>query len=180
MGIVLSQLPKEQFILVGESFSGYIAYQVALCKPKNLKLVVFIATFLESPRPFLLVLSRLFPIRLILSAPTPTYIIKYFLFGLAANRVIIELFRKSMNQVSPRILSFRLEEISKLQNTYRHSEVKSIYIQATNDKLVPKKCVESFKQIFKNIKVFQIEGSHFILQSNPVACAEVIITETDL
>jgi len=177
---VMNQLPKEQFILVGESFSGYIAYQVSLCKPKNLKLVVFVATFLESPRPFLLALFRFFPRRLVLSVPTTTYIMKYIFFGLAVNKVLIELFRDSMNQVSPKILSYRLEEISKLPSTYRYSEVKSIYIQATNDKLVPKKCVESFRKSFKNIIVIPIEGSHFILQSNPSACAEVIINETAL
>ena len=178
--LVMSQLPKEQFILIGESFSGYIAYQVALYKPKSLKLVIFVATFLESPRPFLLALSRFFPRRLILSAPTPTYIIKYILFGLTVNKVIIELFRESMSQVSPEILSYRLAEISKLPDICRHSDVRSIYIQATNDKLVPKKCAESFKRMFKNINVFQIEGSHFILQSNPLACAEVIINEAAL
>lgn len=33
---VMGQLPKEDFILVGESFSGPIAYQIALRKPKTI------------------------------------------------------------------------------------------------------------------------------------------------
>jgi len=175
--LVMSQLPKEQFILVAESFAGYIAYQVALCKPNNLKSVVFVATFLESPRPFLLALSRLLPRSRILSAPIPNYIIKLFLFGSVVNKKMIMLFKQSMKQVSPQVLSYRLQEIEKLSNSHQFSEIRATYIQATNDKLVPKKCVENFEKRFKNLNVFKIEGSHFILQGNPLACAEVITNE---
>ena len=178
--LVMSQLPKELFILVAESFSGYIAYQVVLRKPTNLKSVVFVATFLESPRPFLLALSRFLPRSRILSAPIPNYIIKLFLFGSAVNIKLIRLFKQSMKQVSSQILSYRLQEIEKLSNSPQFSEIRAIYIQATNDKLVPKRCVENFEKRFNNLNVFEIEGSHFILQGNPLACAEVIANETAL
>ena len=178
--LVMSQLPKEKFILVGESFSGYIAYQVVLRKPKNLRSVVFVATFIESPRPFLLGLSSWLPKSRILSAPIPTYIIKFFLFGSAVNKKMISLFKKAMKQVAPNVLSYRLEQIEKLSNSHQLSEIRATYIQATNDKLVPKRCVERFKKVFNNINISQIEGSHFILQTNPLACAEIIVNENAL
>ena len=178
--LVISQLPKEKFILVGESFSGYIAYQVALSKPKNLQSVIFVATFLENPRPILLGLSSLLSSKLIFSAPIPNYIVKKFLFGLAANKQMISLFTQSISQVSPNVLSFRLQEISKLPKNIEPCKLRATYIQATDDKLVPKRCVESFKKVFNNFNVFKIEGSHFVLQANPLACAEVLVKEIAL
>lgn len=126
--LVVSQLPKEKFILVGESFSGYIAYQVALSKPKNLKSLVFVAAFLGSPRPFFLGLSSWFPRSHILSVPIPTYIIRLFLFGSAVNKKMVGLFKKAMTQVSPYVLSYRLQEVAKISNNYKFSEIRAIYI----------------------------------------------------
>jgi len=178
--LVVNQLPEEKFILVGESFSGYIAYQVALRKPKNLKSVIFVATFLESPRPFLLGLSGWLPMSLLLSVPIPSYVVKTFLLGLAANKKTIRLLKRSIKQVSPNVLSYRMQAIAMLRRNYQSCEIKAMYIQATDDKLVPKRCLENFKSVFNNISVFQIEGSHFILQANPLACAEVVANEIAL
>ena len=175
--LVISQLPAEKFILVGESFSGYIVHQVALRKPKNLKSVIFVAAFLESPRPFLLGLSSWLPRSLLLSMPIPSYVVETFLLGLEANKNMVDLLKKSIEKVSPNILSYRLKEIARLRNNHQSCEIKATYIQATDDKLVPKRCVESFRNTFNNISVIQIEGPHFILQINPLACAEVVVIE---
>ena len=51
---VKSTLPQEEFVLLAESFSGPIAYQIALSQPKQLKALILVATFLENPRPLLL------------------------------------------------------------------------------------------------------------------------------
>ena len=57
--LILSQLSQEDFLLVGESYSGYLAYRVAQRKPPHLKAVLFVATFSISlekkkrSRPFL-------------------------------------------------------------------------------------------------------------------------------
>jgi pimeloyl-ACP methyl ester carboxylesterase len=178
--LVISQLPDEKFILLGESFSGYIAHQVALSKPKNLKSVIYIATFLENPRPLLLSLFSRLPGSLVLSLPIPEFIVKKYLFGMAANKNMTDLFRQNIKQVSPHVLSFRLDEIAKLQDSNQLCEIKALYIQATEDKLIPEKCVGNFKNLFNDIKVFQIEGPHFVLQTNPLACIKVLINETTL
>ncbi len=178
--LVIRQLPDEKFILVAESFSGYIAYRVALGKPKNLKSVVFVATFLENPRPFLLGLSNWLPRSLLLSFPIPNYIVKTLLLGKAANTKLIDLFTQSIKMVSPDVLSFRLHEITKLGNNHPFCDIKATYIQATDDKLVPERCLGTFKKVFSTINTFQIEGSHFILQAKPAACVEVIVNENTL
>ncbi len=180
VNFVMAQLPSEKFVLVGESFSGPIAYQIALRKPDNLSSVIYVATFLSNPSRVLLKLAHMLPVSFLLALPMPKFIIKSLLLGVDANKQIIGLFKQSIKQVSPSVLSFRLQEIAKLSNSHQPCEVKSTYIQATNDKLVSKGCVMDFKKVFNNLSVFQIKGPHFILQANPVACADIVANEVRL
>lgn len=177
---VIDQLPNERFILVGESFSGPIAYQIALLKPDNVVSVIFVATFLSNPRKLILKLSSFLPISLLLSLPVPTLIIKSLLLGYSANTKIINLFRRALKLVSPHVLSFRLQEIAKLTNAHQLCDINSIYIQAADDKLVPDHCAKDFKEMFSNLRIFNVKGAHFILQANPVACADIVAKEIRL
>jgi pimeloyl-ACP methyl ester carboxylesterase len=177
---VIGQLPDERFVLVGESFSGPIAYQIALLKPDKVASVIFVATFLSNPRKFLLKLSSFLPISLLLSIPIPTLIIKSLLLGYSANTKLINLFRQSLKYVSPYVLSFRLQEIAKLTNRHQLCGINSIYIQATDDALVPNNCVKEFRAMFNNLRIFKVKGPHFIMQASPVACAEIVANEIRL
>jgi pimeloyl-ACP methyl ester carboxylesterase len=177
---VLSKLPNEEFILVGESFSGPIAYQVALNKPEHLLSVVFVATFLTSPKKKLLNLTKILPTKLFLKIPIPNVLVKNYLFGTGISDETIGLFNKTLKIVSSDVFSFRLSEISKLHGNLEACDIKATYIQATDDKLVPNSSVEEFKKVFKNITIFCIEGTHFILQTNPSGCAEIIENEIRL
>lgn len=175
---VLRQLPKmEEFILIGESYSGTIAYQIALQKPENLKSVIFVATFLENPRPLLLNLINFLPLSLLFSLPIPEFIIRLFIFERNSSKELIKLFRKSLSQVSKSTLSFRLREVSHLNKNHLPCNTQAVYIQASNDKLVPANSVEIFKDMMANLTVYKVTGSHFILQTNPSACAKIITTE---
>lgn len=178
---VISRLPQEKFILVGESFSGNIAYQVALRKPTHLQSVIFVATFIENPRPFLIgfhsFLSFL-SLNHIVLALMPSFIIRPILFGFPANIQMNNLLKQTMEQISPHVLACRLHEISKLTQAHQPCKIRATYIQATGDKLIPARCVENFKKVFTDINIFQIQGSHCILQINPLACAEIVVNET--
>lgn len=177
---VIDKLPNEKFILIGESFSGSIAYQIALLKPDNVVSVIFVATFLSNPHKLLLKTASFLPMKLLLSLPVPTLIIKSLLLGYSADPKLINLFRSALKRVSPDVLLFRLQEIAKLTNANQLCDINSIYIQATNDKLVSEHCVKDFKRRFKNLRIFNVKGSHFILQANPVACADIVVKEIRL
>ena len=170
--LVTKQLPKEEkFILLAESFSGYIAYQIALQRPKNLILLIFVATFLENPRPFLSKFLPIIPMRLILSLPIPRFIAKNFLLR---ENAMIKLLQKTLKEIPSKILYHRLLEITKLPKATQSIEIKAIYIQATNDKLVSPKAYEVFERLFLGIKRFEVEGSHLILQENSQETARVV------
>lgn len=175
---VSEQLPKkEEYILIGESFSGPIAYQIALQKPENLKAVIFVATFLENPRPLLLNLIKYLPLSLFFFLPIPDFIIRLFIFEKNSSTKLIKLFRKSLNQVAKSTLSYRLREISQLKKQLSPCDIHAIYIQASNDKLVPSKSIEIFKRFMNNLNIYKVNGSHFILQTNPSACINIISKE---
>ena len=92
--LVNRHLPKEEeYVLLAESFSGYIAYSVALQKPKNLKAVVFVATFLENPRPILSKFLPIVPLQFMLSLPMPSMIsssIKKIIFIIVNDSPLME------------------------------------------------------------------------------------------
>ncbi len=171
--LVVEQLPQEEFILVAESFSGYIAYQLALKHIPNLQHIIFVASFLEPPKPLLLELSKLLPMSLVFSLPLPKFIIKQFLLGKSANHKLIQLVKKSIKKVKPQVLAYRLDLMRGLVADELIT-IKATYLQAQDDKLVPKKCFKKFQKILPHIELQHIKGSHFLLQVQPELCVSVI------
>ena len=174
---VIARLPEENYILVGESFSGNIAYNIAKTNPKHLMSVIFVVSFLSNPRPLLLEFINRLSSRLLFSVSPPKMIIKQFMLSFSTSKKMIQLFLEALKQTSPDVLSFRLKEISKLQNSFGVCKVNAIYIQATNDYLVPQQMVEEFKQSCINLSIKKINGPHFILQAKPEECARIIESE---
>lgn len=178
---VLARLPdNDEFILVGESFSGPIAYRLALRKPENLKAVIFVASFLSRPAKSVLDLIRYLPVGLLLSIPLPTFAVKLLLSGVNASEQLIDLLKQTMDMIPARTFAFRLMQVAKLSGSHHHCMTRAVYIQPTNDKLVSARCVEEFSEVMDNLNIYRVHGPHFILQSNPSACAEIIANEVNL
>jgi len=173
---VKQKLPKEDFILLAESFSGPIAYQIALSKPKQQKSLILVATFLENPRPLLL---KLITRSRILALPIPNLLSRIFFLGFSVETKIIKLFNEAIKTISPSIIKYRLNEISKLKHDKQKIKLKTTYIQASNDKIVPTKSLKDWQLVCNDIDIFIVEGNHLILQENPLKCAEVITKVVD-
>ena len=177
---VIKKLPaQDDYLLVAESFSGPIAFLIAQKRPSNLKSIIFVASFLHSPRRFLNAI-KLLPLTIFFHLPIPNFIIKGVLFGKGMQDEVTLLFKESLRQVSKKVLAFRFREIANLSLSLKSVGIHCSYIQATNDKLVPPSNLEAFKKVIQDITVVPVSGPHFILQANPVACAEVIANERSL
>lgn len=172
--LVLSQLPDEDFVLIAESFSGYVAYLIGLQKPKHLQSVVFVATFLTNPRPLFLSFSKILPMKLLLKASIPKFIIKKFLLGQSASDETIKLFKQAIKRVDSKVMAHRLKLISELKPPIQKTSINTTYLQASNDKLIHKSSVEIFKKLFFNLVIHKINGTHFLLQTNPTECVQLI------
>lgn len=96
--------------------------------------------------------------------------------GAGRNRETDKIIQKIVVEVAPKVLTERLKilAIVDLKDKLKDINVPCCYIQAENDKLVPSGAVNDFKKSIKKLKVYKINGPHFILQAEPKACAEVI------
>jgi pimeloyl-ACP methyl ester carboxylesterase len=173
--LIVGQLPDQDYVLLAESFSGPLAYWLALTQAVNLKAIIFVASFLENPRPWLLNSISLKFVHLMLKLPIPAYVIKKWLIGPKVDESIISMCQQTLAKIVPDLLAFRLSEISMLSKQHELCNIKAYYIQATNDKLVPSNAIEAFKNVFADLEIIAINSGHFVLQAQPTASAQTII-----
>ncbi len=171
---VKSQLPDEDFILIAESFSGFIAYQIALERPKNLIHILAVATFLQNPRPKLLGTIRSL---CLLSLPIPKVIINKLLlnYNYSSDDNVADLLQNIIKSVPNNLLYHRLQEIKKLEKPIKKIMIPVTYIQAEGDYLVPAKSLDDWSEVSIKLKVHVVAGGHLVLQANPVRCAQVLM-----
>ncbi len=170
---VLDNLPKDDFVLVAESFSGFIAYQIGLKKPKNLKHIILVATFLQNPRPKLLKLLNIIPVNLFSISLSKLIIRKFFLGDI--NNETIDLFQKVIKEIPPEVLKYRLNLIKNLTILNQEKiQIPITYIQASNDQLVLANSLDSWLKVCSNIEVYKVKSKHFILQIIPQKSADII------
>ena len=82
--------------------------------------------------------------------------------------------QETLRCVSANVLTHRLLEIVQLPLVSEKLELKAIYIQASDDMLVPKHCYEVFDKYISDIKLYKVEGSHLLLQSSALECAKIV------
>jgi len=177
-GFVRNKLKNfdEQLVLLAESFSGPVAVKLLQNSLPNIKAVIFSATFCESPKSVLVLLSKFLPVAAILKLPFPNAVIKYFCFGYDCSPETIDLFKKTISKSNAKVLSQRIIEISRLKFKGQNlSNIPCCYIQAQYDKFVPHSAFQSFLKIAPDIQLIKIKGPHFILQAKPQECKESIV-----
>jgi len=166
---------NRDYVLLAESFSGPVAFAVAQRAPRNLKKIIFVASFLSSPRPWLLRLLSLFPLSRLLRIPLPRFLLQRFLFGKQVDNVLLDLFRQTMKQVSTHVLAFRLRQLASLTLPDTVINLPATCIQAQQDKLVPARHAALIQSLVSPCEQVAIAGPHFLLQARPAECAAEIV-----
>jgi pimeloyl-ACP methyl ester carboxylesterase len=93
-----SQLGETPFVLLGESFSGALAYHLGMLKPPGLRGLIFAASFLQRPQPLL----RLLPkptLPLPISLLTNSWLLKTFCIGKCASPELVSLLRTEIHSI---------------------------------------------------------------------------------
>lgn len=175
---IKANLPREDFYIVAESFSGPIAARLASENLANLKGIIFVATFLSCPSKRLVKLAKKLPLKAVLNLSFLQYLIGKYALG---DQFSLALFLRAMSNVSEQELKQRMTALQSLdKNQIRMlSTINALYIGANKDWLVEKKHVEQFYKFFPNISVVYIDGTHFLLQFNPAQCAQHILQFVD-
>lgn len=171
---VHDKLPDDDFILIAESFSGPIAATIAQQNHSSLKGVIFIATFLTPPHVMLLKLAQFLPIKWMSNLPGAHMMQKFLFFNKPVNLKLLILFNEVIDTVPSQVLRDRLKSISLLKTSDFNCVVPSLYVSATEDKLVSADKIKDFQQRFTHLSVQKINGPHFIIQTCPEKCGQMI------
>lgn len=170
---IINTIGDEAVVLFAESYSGYLAYLLAQLKPKNIKHVIFAASFLTNP----IWMARLYPLlpfSLLKKKWIPAGLVNQICFNQLAGPELIELFHQSLQTASDKILRYRLKNIACLPKIPSSIQTPCTYILPTNDYFVSQRAVRQLINTCENIEVKSLVGGHFIAQSNPVECGKII------
>ena len=160
-------------LLVGESYSGRVAYELNQLLGSRVRAIVFIASFISSPS-FLSKFAVLLPVALLKQNFLSTYLLKVFGFNGKASQKQTDSVFNSLRMANRPKLKARLKNIAALSNPANTIDCHVTYIRPTRDLLVGKRSVNNLESICSRFHITSVSGGHFIAQSAPVACAKVI------
>lgn len=161
-----------KYIILGESFSGPISLFISERKPAGLVGVVLVATFITAPN---FKVGRFLPWTIGFSFAKPLYSVRLALSN-KKNQPLIASISTELQNVSPQVLSYRIEEIFAVNATesLRNCDVPVVYFRGVKDFVVPKKNLLEILAVKPEVKVIEFDAQHFLLQSEPVkACKEI-------
>jgi len=172
---VRSRLPvHEDFVLLAESFSGPIAFRLALLEFKHLQAIIFVASFLRNPNRRFMRVTRILPLAMLLRFSPPDFIVRKWLLGDEANNEVILKFKSILKRLPISTIVFRLRQIRNLSCLSGTISIPTYYIRAQGDRLVGESNTQDFMQRCLNLKSVTINGPHFILQSKAKNCANYV------
>lgn len=164
--VARSYLPvDEDYVLLGESFSGPIAISIAASRPERLKALILCATFARNPHP---ILSRLryvvpyLPVNLV-----PMRIASYFVLGRFATKELDSDLAKALAGVKSQILKARLQAVlaCDVRDKLQAIKVPTCYLRASEDKLVPPLAYVDMQKQITSMQLLEFEAPHFLLQT---------------
>lgn len=167
-----AQLPNQDCILLAESFSGPIAAMLLGRSIRQIKGVIFLASFIRTPRPWVVQTARWVPLKILLGLPGAAWAIRHFLIG---PDYPLKLFYAAIAPISTQLIKARLYSLGQInQLHFSPSDVPVLHLQAQQDYCVSAELGAAFKTLYSNFTQRSLPGTHFLAQSNPRDCAAFI------
>lgn len=164
----------EPYLLLGESFSGPIAIEIAARNPALLRGVILVNTFVACPRPHVVKLIRLIPDQVLTSPP------KVLLrFILRQREESIEPFISVQNvlqSLPANLIRSRLAAVEAVdvRRMATNIDVPVCLLQAADDILVPESARRLVLDFLSVPELHGMRGNHFSLQTHPKAAARIV------
>jgi surfactin synthase thioesterase subunit len=165
------QLGDRPFVLLGESFSGPLAYRLARENPPGLQGVIFAASFLSQPHP-LLALAKYLPLPKALLKQSS--LLRLFCLDQSASAGLVELLQQEIEALPPALLRARLVSLANLHAPTGCISLPALQLLPTQDRLVTRRASTGLQKHCSQLQPVTIDGPHFLLQSQPQACARAI------
>jgi pimeloyl-ACP methyl ester carboxylesterase len=172
---VRAALPSDRpYVLLGESFSGPIAIELAASAPPQLQGLVLCGTFARNPRPGLRPLRAVLPWLPLHWAPA--WLVSHMLLGRFATPELRETLMVAVRQVAPAVLRARLQAVLDVDVSARLAsiQVPTLYLQAERDRLVPPAAATLIAHHAPATQVASVDAPHGLLQAAPAVAAALI------
>lgn len=169
---VRAKLPADEgYVLLAESFSGPIGIAIAASRPTRLKGLILCVSFAANPLPLFSPFSRL--IAALPAIRMPPALAAPWLYGDRATPELRRAHAAAMARVSPRVLAARAAAILSVDQRPRlaHIDVPMLYLRATADRLVSKSAAREILDARPGTQLTEFDAPHFLLQTEPEACA---------
>ncbi|MEW1781435.1 alpha/beta hydrolase [Arthrobacter sp. NPDC080086] len=161
------------YVVLGESFSGPLAIEIAASCPPGMRGLILCCTFARNPHP------RLRPLRSALSLlpfnVAITSIGSRLLFGRFFTQPLHRLFLEAVATVTPAVFRKRLRSVLEVDVTGKLAavQVPLLYLQGAQDNVVPRSAAVLIQQIRPDTKLVEMDAPHCLLQAVPrdAACA---------
>ncbi|WP_143735426.1 alpha/beta fold hydrolase [Microbulbifer mangrovi] len=174
---IAGKIGSSNVVVVAESYSGRIAYELCNILGGRVSKVVFIASFVSRPGKLARFAASL-PESVIKPNLFPNWLMKMLCFNGLGKRALMDQVRQAIAEVGPSTLKQRLLNIAELDEPKGHLPTAAVYIRPTNDRLVSYDAVKVLGNIYPHLSIESVEGGHFIAQTAPESCARVIVRAT--
>lgn len=170
--LVESAIPNEDFVVLGESFSGPLALMLAASQPKRLRGVILCASFVRFPLN--IPSSWRTMIRPWMFRWQPLSLLAFVLLGKNAFGPLGPKLRTAVRSVSPTAMAARALSVANVDVTdaLRICPVPILYLQAANDWVIRPGCGKLIQAIRPDVQKVVLPGPHLVLQVSPQSAAE--------
>jgi pimeloyl-ACP methyl ester carboxylesterase len=165
-------------IIVAESYSGRIAFELNRILKDQIQSVIFLASFITNPNP-LTRLAAFVPEFMMHPKYLPKYVLNQLCFGGSSNDSMLAQIGKASELAGGSRLKLRIKNMASLTEPKAINDVRAIYVKPTREKLVGKQAVNVIQAVYSNLVVKEIEGGHFIAQTKPELVANIILNEAN-
>ncbi len=175
---VLSALPKDvPFVLVGESFSGPLSIMAAATRPPGLVGLILCATYIRNPAWIRLGWLRHLCLSALFWPYRPFANVKAWLCGYAEPE-LTAIRRQAMADIRPGVIAHRVRSAIGVDVT---SQLKScpipvLYLRGQRDFIVVKRNLRDVQRALPSVRVAYLPAGHLVLQTQPKASAEAIVS----
>jgi len=173
---VRAQLPaNEDFVLLAESFSGPVGISIAARPPPGLKGLILCVTFVTNPvrgLGFLSALARRMPLPML-----PAVIAQHWLFPRRGTPELRRAHAAAIRQVHAKTISARVEAVLAVDHREALAAIRvpMLYMRANQDRVIPRAAGLAILNLRPDIRLAKFDGPHFLLQTEPAACAAVVL-----
>jgi pimeloyl-ACP methyl ester carboxylesterase len=168
---VLERLPDGPLVLLGESFSGPIAIEIA-AREQRVAGLVMAASFARHPMPALFSpLTRMLDLRWV-----PARLVETVLLGSAASLDLKETLRGVLATLPREVVRTRAAEVLRIDKRDRLHVISCpmLYLHARFDRLVSRKHRDEILASRPHCEVWTLDAPHMVLETHPVEAASII------